>query len=108
MPLPLAAVGAGLAGAFVGGLASSAVQIVLKVMAALGFGYIAYSGIDVLVTQSEAQVLTLLQGVPPITLQLFGALQIGTCIKIAFSALVIRLTLAGLIGGVLKSLRITA
>lgn len=106
MPFP-AVLATGLAGALVAGLASGAVQIVLKVLASLGFGYLTYTGVDMLVTQNEAQVLSLLSTFPPMAQQLLGVLQIGTCIKILFSALVLRLSVAGLNEGVIKRMRVT-
>lgn len=106
MPFP-AVIATGLAGALVAGLASGAVQIVLKVLAALGFGYLTFTGVDMLVTQNETQVLQLLGNLPPLAQQLLGVLQIGTCIKIIFSALVLRLSVAGLNAGVIKRMQVT-
>lgn len=97
----------GLAGAIVAGLASGAVQIVLKVLASLGFGYLTFTGVDLLVTQNETQVLQLLQALPPTAVQLMGVLKVGSCIKVVFSALVIRLTIFGLDQGVIKRMQVS-
>lgn len=107
MPLPLAAVlGTGLGAAIVAGIASGATQMVLRVLATLGFGYLTYTGVDLLVTQNEAQVFTLIASLPPLAQQLLGVLKIGVCIKIIFSALVLRLTVMGLNEGVIKRMKV--
>lgn len=106
MPFP-AVLASGLAGALVAGLASGAAQIALKVAAALGLGYLTFTGVDLLVTQNEAQVLLLINQLPPLAVQLLGVLQIGTCIKILGSALVLRLSVAGLNEGVIKRMNVT-
>lgn len=106
MPFP-AVLATGLAGALVAGLASGAVQMVLKVLTALGFGYLTFTGADMLVTQNEQQVLKLMSSLPPLAVQLIGVLQLGTCMKIIFSALVLRLTVAGLNEGVIKRMKVT-
>jgi len=105
MPFP-AVLAAGLAGAVVTGLASGAVQIVLKVLASLGFGYLTFTGIDLLVTQNQEQIFTLINQLPPFAQQMLGVLQVGTCVKILFSALVMRLTIFGLNEGVIKRMKV--
>lgn len=105
MPFP-AVLATGLAGALVAGLASGAVQIVLKVLASLGFGYLTFTGIDYLTTQNQAQIFTLIALLPPLAQQILGVLQVGTCIKILFSALVMRLTVFGLNAGVIKRMQV--
>lgn len=97
----------GLAGAIVAGLASGAVQIVLKVLFALGFGYLTFSGVDTLVSQNKDQVIALLQTMPPLAVQLIGVLKIGTCMNIMFSAMVMRLSIFGLNEGVIKRMHVT-
>lgn len=105
MPFP-AVLATGLAGAVVAGLASGSVQIVLKVLTALGFGYLTFTGVDLLVTQNEAQILQIIGTLPPLAQQVLGVLQIGTCLKIVFSALVLRLSILGLNAGVIKRMQV--
>lgn len=105
MPFP-AIVGAGLVGYLVAGLASGAMQIVLKVLFGLGFGYLAFTGVDTLVTQNEDQIISLINTLPPLPRQLLGVLKVGTCIKIIFSAMVMRLTIFGLNEGVIKRMQV--
>jgi len=107
MPFP-AVIAAGLAGAIVTGLASGAAQIALKVAASLGFGYLTFTGIDALVTQNQSQIFTLIGQLPSFAQQMLGVLQVGTCIKILFSALVMRLTIFGLNEGVIKRMKVVA
>ena len=93
MALPLAA---GLAGWIVAGLASGVGQIVAKTLVSLGIGYVTYTGMNALVDMNQAQIMTLLNTLPPTTVQLLGVLKVGVCLNIWFSAFVIKLTLWGL------------
>ena len=104
MALPLAA---GIAGWIVAGLASGVGQIVAKTLVTLGIGYVSYTGLDALITLNEGQILTLLQALPPTAVQLLGVLKVGTCIRIVFSALMMRATLFGLNEGVIKRMVVT-
>lgn len=104
MALPIAA---GLAGWIVAGLASGVGQIVAKTLVTLGIGYVSYTGLDALITLNEGQILTLLQSLPPTAVQLLGVLKVGTCLRIVFSALMMRATLFGLNEGVIKRMQVT-
>lgn len=106
MALPAILAG-GIATAIVAGLASGAMQIVLKVLVGLGFGYMTYTGVDLLVTQNQGQIIELLNTLPPLARQLIGVLKIGTCLSIMFSAMVMRLTIFGLNEGVIKRMMVT-
>lgn len=97
----------GIATAIVAGLASGAMQMVLKVLVGLGFGYLTFSGVDTLVTQNQSQILSLLNTMPPLAVQLIGVLKLGTCLNIMFSAMVMRLTVFGLNEGVIKRMVVT-
>lgn len=101
-----AIVAGGIATAIVAGLASGAMQMVLKVLFGLGFGYMTFSGVDLLVTQNKDQILQLMQTLPPLARQLIGVLKIGTCINILASAMVMRLTMFGLNEGVIKRMQV--
>ena len=104
MPIPFVA---GLGGFIVAGLASGVGQIVAKTLVSLGVGYVTYSGLSGLIDMNEAQILTLIQTLPPTAVQLLGVLKVGTCLRIIFSALVIRATLFGLNEGVIKRMQVT-
>lgn len=104
MALPVAA---GLIGWIVAGLASGVGQIVAKTLVTLGIGYASYTGLDLLITQNEAQIVTLMQTLPVTAQQLIGVLKVGTCLRIVFSALMMRATLFGLNEGVIKRMVVT-
>lgn len=106
MALPAVLAG-GIATAIVAGLASGAMQIVLKVLVGLGFGYMTFQGVDLLVTQNKGQILALMNTLPPLAVQLMGVLKVGTCINIMFSAMVMKLTIFGLNEGVIKRMVVT-
>jgi len=105
MPFP-AALASGVAGAIVVGLASGAMQIVLKVLFGLGFGYLTFTGMDLLVTQNKDQIITLLSSYSPLAKDMIGVLKIGTCINIMFSAMTMRLTIWGLDAGVIRRMQV--
>lgn len=94
MPLFLAA--------FLGGLIQATSHIVGRVLIGLGIGFVAFQGVDTLVSTLRADVLSKLQALAPATVQVLGVLQVGTCVNIMASALVARLAIRGLSGGVIK------
>ena len=104
MPLPF--VLPGVVAALIGGLGAIAGQLAWKVLAALGIGYVTYTGVNVLVDQYQPQILQALQALPPVALQLAGVLKVGTCVNIMFSAMAMRATLAGLNAGSIKKMQV--
>lgn len=104
MALPIAA---GLAGWIVAGLASGVGQIVAKALVTLGVGYVTYTGLEALIELNEGQIIALLQTLPVTAQQLIGVLKVGTCVRIIFSALVMRATLFGMNEGVIKRMQVT-
>lgn len=109
MPLPAIAgpVLTGLGALLAYAVASGVAQGVTKAAIGLGVGFIAYQGADTLVTQTEDQVFGLIGSLPPLAMQLVGVLKIGTCLKIIFSAMMMRLSIFGLNEGVIKRMRVT-
>jgi hypothetical protein len=107
MPIFPAVLAGGVATAIVAGMASGAMQIVLKVLAGLGMGYVAYQGADLLVTQNEEQVLLLISTFPPLVVTVLGVLKVGVCLKIVFSAMIMRLTIFGLNQSVIRRMVVT-
>jgi hypothetical protein len=85
-----------------GGLVQAAGSIAGRVMLALGFGFITYQGLDVLLGWIQTQVFSQLANLPPTVIQLLGILQVGTAINIVFSAIAARLLLNGLTSGTIK------
>lgn len=104
MALPVAA---GLVGWIVAGLASGIGQIIAKGLISLGIGYVSYTGISLLVESNEQQILTLMQQLPPVAVQLIGVLKVGTCVRIVFSAMIMRATLFGLNNDQIKRMQVT-
>ncbi|MDO9292642.1 MAG: DUF2523 family protein [Hydrogenophaga sp.] len=90
--------------ALVGALVTAAGTIVGKVLISLGIGYVAYSGIDVLLEASKAAFFSNIAGMGGTVVQLAGVLQIGTCVNILASAYLARLLIAGLTNGKLTSM----
>jgi hypothetical protein len=88
-------------------VASGVGQGIAKAAVGLGVGFVAYQGADLLVTQNEDQVLALMATLPPLAVSLIGVLKIGTCMKIMFSAMLMRLSVFGLNEGLIKRMRIT-
>lgn len=87
-----------------GGLAQAAGSIAGRVMLSLGFGFVTYQGIDVLLTWIKDVITNQLSALPPVVIQLLGILQVGTAINIIFSAMAVKLLLNGLTSGSIKKL----
>ena len=91
-------------GALIGALIQAAGTLVGKVLLSLGIGYVTFTGVDTSITWARDQFFAGLSGMPSTALQLAGVLQVGTCVSIMTSALVVKLTLAGLTSGTLKKM----
>lgn len=97
MALPLLA--APLIGGLLAALAGAVGHIVGRVLVSLGIGYITYQGIDTSIGWARDFVFARLQGLPADVLGIAGLMQVGTMISIVASALVVRVSIAGLVGG---------
>jgi len=86
------------------GLIAVAGTLVGRVLLAMGFSMVVYSGIDLLFGQFQTSVLANLNALPAAVLPMLGLLKIGTCINMLFSAYATRLGLAGITGGALKKM----
>ena len=71
-------------------------SVIGRVLVSLGLAVVYYRGLDVALQWFETQVFTQINAMPAQVLALIGVLQIGTCIKIIFTAMGIRVTLLGL------------
>jgi len=90
--------------ALIGGLISAAASMAGRILIALGIGVVVFNGVSLLVTEAKTRAFSYLDqaaGVGQIG-QFMGILQIGTCLNILFSALMIRLVLHGLTGDSIK------
>lgn len=90
--------------ALLGGLINVAGTLVGRVLIALGFSAVTYTGLSTTLDFLKAAAFARLDTLPANILGLLGVLQVGTCISIMASAYVVRMTLAGLTGGSLKRL----
>lgn len=73
----------------------------------MGIGFVTYTGVDLLITQNESQIINLLQTFPPVAVQLMGVLKVGVCLKIMFSAMAMRATVFGMNAGSIKKMQVT-
>lgn len=90
--------------ALIGGLVQAASTMAGKILLALGVGLVTFSGVATLVNEAKARAFLYLDQASAVgqVAQFMGMLQIGTCMNILFSALIIRLTLRGLTGDTMK------
>ena len=86
-------------GWIIAGLANAAGGIVFRVLAALGIGFVTYTGVDFLMTGAEAKIFELLGSMGPNTVALYGVLKIGQCIKTVFVGLGMRAAFMGVTDG---------
>lgn len=89
-------------GALLGALAGAIGHFVGRVLISLGLGFVAYQGVDASITWAKAQVVSHLQALPSDALAMLGVMKVGTCVSILCSALVVRVTIAGIVGGARK------
>ena len=90
--------------ALVAALEWAAGSIVIRVLLTLGISFASYSGIDVMLTQTQSQIISALGSFGGVTSQLFGVLQVGTAINIIVSAFTTRMLMSGVIGGKLTKM----
>jgi len=80
-------------GAVLLGIASG---LVFRALATLGFGYVAYKGINTFFDSVKAFAQDQFSVVPVQIMQIFGLAKIDVCINIILAALTARLLIAGL------------
>jgi hypothetical protein len=85
--------------ALLGGLVNIAGQLAGRVLLALGFGAITYTGVSASLSFVKSQALSSLSGLPADLLGLMAFMKVGECISIISSAILVRMTLAGLSAG---------
>ena len=88
--------------ALIGALIQAAGSLVGRVLLSLGIGYVAYSGIDTSIEFAKSFVVSQITATGAQTVAAASAMKVGTCISILTSALVARMTLAGMTSGTLK------
>ena len=88
--------------ALIGGLVQAASSFVGRALVALGFGYVAYTGIDIALESAKTSFISAANGLPADVVGMLGVLKIGTGVNIILSALTARLILNGLTSGTIK------
>jgi len=92
--------------ALLGGLLQAAGTLVGRVLVSLGFGYVAFSGVDVGITAARDALLSNISGLPAMAVSVASTMKLGTAISILTSALAARMLLQGLTSGTLRRLAI--
>lgn len=90
--------------ALIGWLIQAAGTLVGRVLISLGISYLSYKGLDAMVTAAKDQFFQSLGGVSGTTVGLLGVLKVDVCVNMICSALVGRLTLAGMTSGAVKKM----
>lgn len=89
--------------ALIGGLVQAASTLVGRVLIALGITWVAYEGIDVLMTSARDAAIAQWANLGQVAVYA-GVLQVGTVVNILSSAWVAAMTVRGLSGGTLKAM----
>lgn len=88
--------------ALVGGFVQAAGTMVGRVMIALGFSYVTYSGLDVSFGWIKNQIAAEFGGLPAQALAVLSAARLGSAVAVVMSAIAARMVLAGLVDGAKK------
>lgn len=93
--------------ALVGGFGQSIMHGIIKLLIALGFGFITYQGVDVLINNLMQHVYTNFNAVSPEMLGMLGVLKIDKALNVLASAYAARLAIRGITGGLIRKFGIT-
>lgn len=93
-----------IAAAILGALIQGASTLVGRVLMALGFGYVSYTGLTATLDYAQDQVESAFTEFPTQVLQVVDTLQIDNAMALIFSAIAVRFLLQGLQGGAFKRL----
>lgn len=74
-------------------------SLVAQVLVALGVGVVTYTGVDLAISFLKTNAVTAILGLPPQVVGLLALMQVGSCISMVFSAMVMRMTLNGVAAG---------
>lgn len=105
--MPLAGIAAWVVAALVGGFGQTIIHGIVKLLIALGFGFITYQGVDVLINYVMQQAYTNLSAVPPEMLGMLGVLKIDKALNVLASAYAARLVIRGITNGLMSKFGIT-
>lgn len=85
--------------ALIGGFIQAAGTMVGRVMIALGFSYVAYSGLDASFGWMRSQIGASFGGVSAQALAVLSAARVGSAVAVVISAISARMILSGLVDG---------
>jgi len=92
-----------LGGLFVGALLNVIGSLVGRVLTALSIGVVAYTGLNASLTWLKAGVVSSFTALPSQVVGILSLMQVGSCISMVFSAMLIRFTLQGMQSDTIKS-----
>lgn len=81
--------------ALLGGLINITGSIVGRVLVALGFGVVSYTGVNSSLTWLREQAFTAISWLPPEVIGMLSTMRVGQCISIVTSAIVARSIING-------------
>lgn len=105
--MPLAGIAAWVVAALVGGFGQTIIHGLVKLLIALGLGFITYQGVDVLINNLMQHVYANFNAVSPEMLGMLGVLKIDKALNVLASAYAARLVIRGITGGLIKKFGIT-
>lgn len=109
MPLPLAGgLAAWVVAALVGGFGQSIVQGLVKLLIALGFGFISYQGMGALMDFALNAIAVNLNSVHPVILGMLGYMKVDKALNVIASAYAARWAIQGLTSGIMTKFGVTA
>jgi hypothetical protein len=90
----------------IGGLLQAMGSFVGQALISASIGVIAFKLMDVSVAWAKDHFFTAAGGLPPVTLQALGLMQIDASVEMLISAIIIRLVFKGMQAGVMKSFKV--
>ena len=90
--------------ALIGGLAQAAASLVGRVLLAMGFGYVSYTGVNTTITWLTNQIMSNLQGLSSDVLQFVALTKVDKAVAIISAAFLVRAMLNGLTSDTVKKL----
>ncbi len=93
--------------ALIGGFGQSIMHGLVKLLIALGFGFITYQGVDVLINYLMQHAYTSFSAVTPEMMGMLGTLKIDKALNVLASAYSARLVIQGVTSGLMTKFGIT-
>jgi hypothetical protein len=93
--------------ALIGALLQVVGSFVGRALISAGIGYAAFKGIDTSISWAKQHFFEAAGGLPPVSIQVLGLMQVDTAVNMLVSALVMRLTFKGMTAGVMKSFKLS-